>query len=269
LSLFDKIETEKNPFAAPPLLTKQRTKEELLLREKELLGFFLTGHPLENYQAKLSRLGCVLLADIEKLGFDSVFQAAFIIDEVQIRISSKSQKKFAILTISDAGIGTYELPIWPDLFEEVQELLVENRLLWAVISKEKREERSSLTCRWLGELRALNEADIERASKAYDKAKEQLQRPRKQTAAPSGTRKEKEPQTKESYTVAIDIDLLRASHILKMQKLFRSSSGSSAVLLRFCSKEQEVATLEIAANRGVLITKEIEEELRKIPCVLP
>jgi DNA polymerase-3 subunit alpha len=271
LSLFDKIET-KSPFATPPQVAKLRTKEELLLREKELLGFFLTGHPLDSYSSILPRLGCITLAEAEKLSPDSVFRAAFVIEEVQIRTSSKSQKKFAIVVISDGGIGKYELPVWPDVFEEVHPLLVENRLLWAVISKEKREESTSLTCRWLGELRAVCERDIELASSAYDKAKEQLMRLRKTNSSKATYSAKKKPEVLQAaahYTVHINIDQLRASHILKIQKLFRSSGGTTPVLLRFSSQEQEIAALEISSTRGIALTSELEEELRKIPCVIP
>ena len=54
-------------------------------------------------------------------------------------IASKSQKKFAILMISD-GIERQELPVWSDLYEEKSHLLKENQLLYAVLQVDKKEE---------------------------------------------------------------------------------------------------------------------------------
>src|SRR5207249_375644 len=99
----------------------------ILKREKELLGFYLTGHPLEEYRKLLQKLSCIPLAKITEQQGETICRTAFIIEDVDIKISNKTQKKFAILTISD-GLDRFELPIWPELYEEKHTLIIENQL---------------------------------------------------------------------------------------------------------------------------------------------
>ena len=68
---------------------------------------------MDEYKHILQRLSCVPLSHIDQMDHDMVFRSAFIVESVQIRIASKSQKKFAILTISD-GMERQELPIWAE-----------------------------------------------------------------------------------------------------------------------------------------------------------
>ena len=109
------------------------------------------------------------------MAHDTVFRSAFIVESVQIRIAAKSQKKFAILTISD-GIERQELPVWADLYEEKSHLLHENQLLYAVLQMDKKGEELRLSCRWLDDLTKADEEMIEACDKAYDKAKHQASR---------------------------------------------------------------------------------------------
>src|SRR3984957_468214 len=167
-------ESEKR-FARPPKTLQLTSKSDVLKKEKELLGFFLTGHPMDAYRPILKRLSCIPLCELENLDHNSVVRAAFIVETVQTRISQKTQKKFAILNISD-GMETYELPIWADLFEEKNSLLEENQLLYAVLQVDRREEMLRISCRWLADLTQVNEEVIAACDKAYDRAKLQSTR---------------------------------------------------------------------------------------------
>src|SRR5262249_37378120 len=138
-------------FTQPPQVVKPTSKGDILKKEKELLGFFLTGHPMDAYHNVLQRLSCTSLCEVENLEHNGVIRSAFIVETVQTRISQKNQKKFAILNISD-GMETYELPIWADLYEEKSALLQENQLLYAVLQVDRREENLRLSCRWLEDL---------------------------------------------------------------------------------------------------------------------
>ena len=70
------------------------------------------------------------------MNHDTVFRSAFIVESVQVKIASKSQRKFAILMVSD-GIERQELPIWFDLYDEKSHLLHENQMLYAVLQVDK------------------------------------------------------------------------------------------------------------------------------------
>ena len=122
MNLFSLIDKPAANFEAPPPVLAPSSKMHLLQREKELFGFYLTGHPMENFSREILELSCVPLKEFENLPDGSIVRAAFVVETVQVKISAKSQRKFAVLVISD-GIDRYELPVWSDLFEEKAQLL--------------------------------------------------------------------------------------------------------------------------------------------------
>lgn len=286
LSLFSLIgDTAESRFQKPPLVKNHRTKDDLLLREKELLGFFLTGHPLDGYKDILRRLSCTPLSHIERMSNDTVFRAAFILESVQVRISAKTQKKFAILIISD-GVESFELPMWSELFEEKGHLLKENQLLYAVLQLEKKEEEQRLSCRWIDDLSQANEAMVEACDQAYDKAKHQIAKfaqhrnnasAKASTGTPSktktGDKSAVKIQAKEvavpatvakiqgPLIVQIDADQAKLSHVLKLKRTFEEHRGSVPVQVDFLIKGVAIATIHIDANRGVAVTPDLQEAL--------
>jgi DNA polymerase-3 subunit alpha len=277
ISLFGKIEASKEPFSEPPVCPNKRTNEELLFREKALLGFFLTGHPLSSFSSMIKRIGCIPLQTIHELPLDSVFRSAFLIDEVQTRIASKSQKKFAILKITDDSGGHFELPIWPEPYEQLQHMLQENNLVWGVLSKESRDDSFQLSCRALFDLKAISEQQLQESEQIYDKIKMQLER-RKAMAKRSQTADQKSGQKpkaksakteapkeeKASYQLKLDLQTLRATTILQLQRLFKSHPGSTPLEIIFCSAELEVAMLLIDETKGITPSDEFELALQSI-----
>lgn len=291
MSLFSLIgDTAEARFSKPPAVKNRRSKQALLLREKELLGFFLTGHPLDAYQDILKRLSCVPLSHIETMKQDSVFRASFILESVQVRIASKTQKKFAILIISD-GIESYELPIWPDLYEEKGHLLKENQLLYAVLQTEMKDGEMRLSCRWLDDLTQANEAMIEACDQAYDKAKHQAakfaQHKNSSTSKngqvnPKATSESKKTANdkknvppsphahKENgpFVLKLDADSVRLSHILKLKKTFEGHRGDVPVQLEFIVEGKGIATIHIDSKWGVSKTPQLHEELRSFSAII-
>lgn len=283
LSLFSLMgDTQEARFAKPPEMIIHRTSLDILLKEKELLGFFLTGHPMDNYREILKRLSCISLSKLETMDHDAVFRAAFIVESVQTRIASKSQKKFAILRIGD-GIESHELPIWPDLYEEKSHLLQENQLLYAVLQVERQDAELRLSCRWLDDLTKADEQMVEACDRAYDKAKQQAgkyaqaKKNEKNDKKESPTAKSppKTPKTSGSAQMAaknlslkLDFDRIRLSHILHLKELFGQHRGSVPIQIDFHADDKPYAALHIESRWGVEWSPELEEKLRSLPIVL-
>ena len=164
---------EDDRFTKPPVVKEIVSRQHVLKREYELLGIYLNGHPLDDFRHMLQRLSCTPLSEIESLPTNSVCRIAFIIEGLVIKISAKTQRKFAILTIGD-GHERFELPIWPDLYEEKGALLADNQLLYGVIQKEVQEGQTRLQCRWLDDLNKTDEAMVKACDQAFDMAKQQV-----------------------------------------------------------------------------------------------
>ncbi|MEZ5315429.1 MAG: DNA polymerase III subunit alpha [Chlamydiales bacterium] len=247
-------------FTNPPEITHPTPKMEVLKKEKELLGFFLTGHPMDAFEHILERLSCTPLADLNQIEHNQLIRAAFILETVQIRVSQRSQKKFAILQISD-GVETYELPVWSQLYEEKGDLLKVNQLIYAILQIDRREESIRLSCRWLDDLTKVNDVMIEECDKAFDYAK--LQQNHLTNHQKKGIKSINKKS--ELLSLKLDVTIVRLSHILKMKNLFRFHSGSQKVEILFFLGNKKLGALYL--NQGVLTGSGLEEELKKIPGV--
>jgi DNA polymerase-3 subunit alpha len=275
MNLFSLIEGEKEArFTQPPPVKEKISRQKTLKREYELLGIYLNGHPLDDFRHLLQRLSCVPLSEIEKLPSGSICRVAFIIEGIVVKISAKSQRKFAILTIGD-GHDRFELPIWPDLFEEKGTLIADNQLLYAVLQKELQDGQVRLQCRWVDDLTKADETMIQACDNAFDLAKQQAkafemrEKSRAEKNSKMTTSKDLETKTKsyQKLKIQMDIDLVRMSHILSLKDIFRSSPGEVPIEISFNGKHRKISSLLIDKTWGVEYGKDLEGKIKALPSV--
>ena len=273
MSLFDDA-SEKNALQKPPKLASLSAIETLLFREKELLGFFLSGHPLSTYKEVASRLGCVPFSSIADATTAAPFRIMCVIDEVSTRISNKTQKKFAFISVSDAKGSQFELPIWADLYEQAAHLLIENKMLVAVVTKEQRNGQWQMSCKWLEAIENVKEATLTTIDHVYDKAKDQIRRAKLFQASGKEKKKgdttpppPKKPKKQKKVTLTLLLDMVKMSHIMEIKKLLEEKKDPSQpnieVLLK--SKKKEVC-LHIDPSLFLPGTDAIKEKLHNLPC---
>ncbi len=269
LNFFSLMEEENTRFSDPPEVPPL-SKMNILRREKELLGFYLTGHPLDDVRQTLQRLSCVSLEQIDKLEKGSVCRAGFVIESVSIRLTNRTGRKFAILTIGDSE-QRFELPIWSELYEEKGYLLVENMLLYAVLQVDRDEDGTiRLQCRWFNDLTKVDEEMIRECDLAYDKARMQAKMSAFRSKRTKSTpRKEK---TKENpmrtLILKLNADEMRLSHVLQLKKIFRGFAGKSRVELEFISEEKKVGKISIEPTWGIELTGELKNRLEALPPII-
>lgn len=271
LNLFSLIEEPEKPFTTAPAILKKSTPLQLLQREKELLGFYLTGHPMDGYKKALGRLSCVPLTDIEQLPDNHILRAAFVVETVQVKISSKNQKKFAILLISD-GMERFELPVWSEMFEEKGPLLKENQLLYGILQLDRKGGAVQLSCRYLDDLTTIDEARIKACDDAYDKLKMQAKASEGKWKTGPKESKEKGPQKEKGAQVEkeeikkvaihLDADRVRLSEILAFKELFRSHPGKSPLELHFHMQQRRLGTVFVDSQWGVKADKVFQDQLK-------
>lgn len=267
-------DTEKR-FAEPPKVVGAGTsKLEILLKEKQLLGFYLTGHPLDQYRDILQRLSSVPLHFVHTASHDTIFRSAFILETVEVRFSNKSQKKFAITTISD-GIDTFELPIWPEMFEQKGEILRENQLVYAVLQVDTSHEDPRLSCKWIDDLTRADEAMILACDEAFDKAKMQAARysaiKEKGKAAEKKNEAKATPvkeEVKKVINLSLNAESTRHSNILLLKSIFEEHRGNTPLRLDFHTPKGMLASLHIDARWGVQESPELTKKLTSLPFVI-
>lgn len=255
LSMMEEESSDPIAFKEEDILEEK----ELLSMEKEFLGFYLTGHPMDAYKDLIVQLKCTPLQELETLPDKAVCKTACIIDSVKVKISSKTKKKFAILTIS-YGLEHIELPIWSDLYEKNQDIFIENQLIFAVLQVDKEGEVMRLRCQAVRLLSELTEKTLENFNAVYRKAKESVKTfsKRRKKTMPNDHKEEE----KNKLLLTLDANSVRLSQIVQLKKLFNRFPGAYSARIHFHSENQKVATVLVGEEWGVAWNPQVEEELK-------
>jgi DNA polymerase-3 subunit alpha len=261
LSLFETLESEEKKHFKFQLPKINRSKLDILKKEYELLGFYLRGHPLDDYKHQLEALKTQSVAQIQSLLVPSVVKLACIIESVTLRISSKSQKKFAILNISD-GENRMELPVWPEAYETYSSKIIENQLIIAVIVMDKDENTLKANFKALFDLTNLNEETLQSLDQAVNKASSFLKKGDK----PSHRYfKSEEKMKQKKWILCFEADKLSLSHILKIKDIFRTHPGQNPVNILFLNREKKLGEIHIDSHWGVADTLDWIEKIKNCP----
>lgn len=102
-------------------MAKPWTRSELLAAEKAALGFYITGHPLGNYDDLLQGLKAAKSIELPNLINGSRVSIGGIINGLQSRTTKKGDK-FALLRLEDEAGGT-KCVVWPEAYRKYSALL--------------------------------------------------------------------------------------------------------------------------------------------------
>ncbi len=94
-------------------------KLEILAFEKETLGFYVSGHPLDKYRKKIDKIKYTLSSDIDELADGSVALFVGKIEDMKEKISKKGNK-FTIATLMDLH-GTIDFMLFDKHIEQINE----------------------------------------------------------------------------------------------------------------------------------------------------
>lgn len=95
--------------------------------EKELLGLYVSGHPLDPFKARIEKMGTEIKKIQEVIRPGTQIIMASIITNVKI-VNTKNNTRMAFLKISDYT-GTIEAVVFPKTFEEHKDLLVADEII--------------------------------------------------------------------------------------------------------------------------------------------
>ena len=101
---------------------------EKLQYEKELLGFYVTGHPLDEYRGELEKPKYVPIGRLREKESKSVVTIAGQLSSVEKKFTKKDGKPFAIVIVEDLT-DQLEVMIWSEAYTKFQNLLVAGRVI--------------------------------------------------------------------------------------------------------------------------------------------
>ena len=200
------------------------SEEERLASEYAMLGFYVSGHPLEKYIARLKELGTLSLEEVEgQRNGKEINVAGLIVGTRPMR--SRKGARWAIYTLQDMT-GVQELLAFPESFARLENILKRGEPLLLKVRVQVEEAGTRLS---LQEARRV--ADIaERAAS--------------------------------EFRVRLDLARLDESTLEQLDNLFASAPGPSTVVFELLSPDGKVALLQ--SQKKIRIKQELIDAVRQI-----
>jgi DNA polymerase-3 subunit alpha len=97
-------------------------EHQRLAAEKEILGFFITGHPLQKYQSKLEDFGALSTQEIcamkQSTGKDEIFSAGMI---TNLRVAKSRKGDLYAQGVLEDMLGTVDIIVFPEAYRRLSE----------------------------------------------------------------------------------------------------------------------------------------------------
>jgi DNA polymerase-3 subunit alpha len=204
---------------------------EKLSYEKELLGFYVTGHPLDAYADFFAAKNYRTIASLDELDDRAQFRTAGAIAQVDKKFTRKEGKPFAIVWIEDLT-ATLEVVVWNDVYVKVSDVLAPGRVVEIEGTLDTRGDSLRGTAQ---KVKALS---VEK---------------------PNGSANQRAATTFEEPAVLLQFSSATTREDLRqVREILTSSPGPRPVQLIF-----DRATIKAASDLSVDLTRELEEKLSR------
>ena len=124
VSLFDTLEglASVTPAAKGESPVERWTRSEQLGHEKELLGFYVTGNPLDDYRGSLEAGKYTTTAEILAMTEPGTVRMAGLLSSVEKKVTKKDGRPFGIMNFEDDA-GSLEFTAWDESFSKHEAIL--------------------------------------------------------------------------------------------------------------------------------------------------
>lgn len=199
---------------------------EKLNKERELVGIYLSAHPLDEYSVILNNLCNTHIeeigrgADMEQLSKREEITFGGIITAVNERFSQKTGKPFGFVTIEDFE-GSGELALFGDDWARWNGLMKENYTIFVTAKCQPRYRNSNLY-----------ELKVQNVEQLYDVKAHRLER----------------------FTISVDASSVNDQTVSDLVTLVERNEGSTQLYIELHTAEQSSVTLH-CRNKGVNVDR--------------
>ena len=219
---------------------------ERLMREKEQLGFYVSGHPLEEYNDIIENYTSVSTQTLNGHRIDSEVDVAGMITEVNNHTTKKGES-MAVIELEDLE-DTVKVVVFPDAYKNAVEL-VEGKVVWirGTIKLDKRSRNNSDedTQNEVRQIQADKILDIESVS---------------------------EQQTSALEVTIPESDLENTQKLAALQKIARANKGDHDLILRLMSPRYGEVIARCGEKYNVAYKPQVIEQVEGLfgaDCIKP
>jgi DNA polymerase-3 subunit alpha len=116
---------------------------ELLLNEKEMLKFYVTGHPLARYRKELKSYCSASTANVHLRRDGEELIMGGLVSKLKFTMTKKNNEKMAIVGLEDLD-GTIDLLVFPKCFKDYGHYLTKDAILFFKGNLDKKEQDPKL-----------------------------------------------------------------------------------------------------------------------------
>src|SRR5437667_2065152 len=211
------------------------SEHEKLSYEKELLGFYVSGHPLDAYADVFATKNYRSIASLAEFDDRAAFKIGGAIVQVEKKFTRREGKPFAVIWVEDLT-DMLEVVVWNEVYLKVSDALAAGRVVEVKGTLDKRDDALRATAL---EIRLLAPGKTNGANKESTDARQ-------------------EPAVLLQFSGATTGDELR-----EVREILVSSPGRRPVQLLFDRANGNSLRLDAGADFRVNLTPDLEEKLSR------
>jgi DNA polymerase-3 subunit alpha len=198
---------------------------EKLGHERDLLGFYVTGHPLDAYRELIEGGKYTRIGDLAEQEDKAIVHIAGSISSFEKKLTRKDGKPFAILVVEDFT-GPIEVMVWGEVYAKAAKEIDKGKIVSITGKLDKREENLRLVTNEIGAL------SKQKGVKAL--------------------------------TIDIPMDKADEKRLIAIRDLVRQYPGMQPLCLRFCRADGREVRLKADAGYSVRDEEPFREKLAEL-----
>jgi len=225
-TMWDRLEDKAPPMPEAISNLPEWPQHELLSHEKELLGFYVTGHPLTPLAPLLQKYALHTTAKLMDLPNRSMTRIGGMVGAVSHGVSKKSGKPYSMVTLEDLE-GSVQLLVMND-YDKFRPLLEVNKAILVIGEISTGEDKPKIFPQDI--------MPLEDAAKKYTK----------------------------QVHLRLPMAHLQPDDMVKAQELVTAHTGKCPLFLCFLRPEGGTIFIEVNSRFGVTPSLELEHEVNRL-----
>jgi DNA polymerase-3 subunit alpha len=119
VDMFGLAAADSAEAAEPPLPVtgvEPWTHKDLLTREKAAVGFYVSGHPLEDFAEKIEQLNCTPVSELGSVEPNARVKVVGVVSDFTVR-NTKKGDRYAYFRLEDLSGAGVKCVLWPEAFK--------------------------------------------------------------------------------------------------------------------------------------------------------
>lgn len=207
-------------------------RKKLLAFEKEMLGLYVSDHPLIGYEYLLEKYSDCQISEVRKLRDKSIINIAGVVSRIK-KITTKKGEIMIFLTLEDMS-NSIEVIVFPSIIKKFQEFLKEDMIIGIKGRLDIKEDQAKLIASEIEEIRT------ETVKSKYEN--NSLKRVPK------------------NIVIELDLNSIDDQFLHRLRRLLLSNPGPSNVIIKLKS-DKFFKTMKLGSSLNVIQSDEFIEEI--------